>query len=57
MNLKKTQLSKEIQYFFIYCNLTLITSCIVVFSLYYCGKSNYVLEVVKFIQKNIKGDL
>ena len=57
MNLKKSQLSKEIQYFFIYCNLTLITSCIVVFSLYYCGKSNYVLEVVKFIQKNIKGDL
>ena len=57
MYLKKTQIPKGIQYFLIYCNLTLIASCITVLALYFCGKSNYVLEVVKFIQKNIKGDL
>ena len=55
--LQKTKIPKGIQYFLVYCNLTLITSYIAVISLYFCGKSNYVLEVVKFIQKNIKGDL
>ena len=55
--LQKTKIPKGIQYFLVYCNLTLITSYVAVISLYFCGKSNYVLEVVKFIQKNIKGDL